>query len=84
MPLAGEGHVQLQWQHHCTRKHHSYEDMARCAWNMPVAGSGPYAIVPSRRDGVVRPNSVVRLALRCPSRDQSTDDEQIYKLMLSV
>lgn len=84
MPLAGDQHVHLQWQHHCTGKHHSYEDMARCAWNMPVAGSGPYAIAPSRPDGVVRPNSVIRLAPRCPTRDQLTDDDEIYELMLPV
>jgi hypothetical protein len=63
MSVAGEQHVQSQWRHNCTRKHYSYQDMARFVWNIPVTGSGPYAIVPSSRDGVVRPSRVVRLAL---------------------
>jgi hypothetical protein len=84
MSRAGDQDVRSQWQHDCTGKHYSYQDMARCVWNLPVTGCGPYAIVPSTRDGVAGPDRMVRLTFSCPNLDQHGNDDEIYKLMLSI
>lgn len=92
-----EGGVDAVWvRHNCTRKHRSYQTLAKCIWNDSpwIVGDGPIALVscqPRRyRHGAVTLHDDVEAAL--PHKRQIDDtacggachgDHRLIRLVLS-